>query len=190
MNFFTDAPGHVPPFSLITGHSLVPQAYPKLGEWVKRQRRCYKFLKEGRKQPNLTPEQALRLQEIGFIFDVRKQQRQQKVEEESKQQEKEFQQRARQREREQQHQLQHNQQQQRILQHHEMHIQQQQQQHLPLPHLQHPQISQQQHAHVVPQQHQQLPTVQVPPPLPPIQLPLMQDHHNPQQQQPERYWQL
>ena len=32
------------------GHTLVPQAYPKLGEWVKRQRRCYKFLKEGKKQ--------------------------------------------------------------------------------------------------------------------------------------------
>ena len=57
-----------------------------------RQRRCYKFLKEGKKQPNITPEQALRLQEIGFVFDVRKQQRQQKAEEESKQKEDEQQQ--------------------------------------------------------------------------------------------------
>jgi hypothetical protein len=68
---------------------LVPQAYPKLGEWVKRQRRCYKFLKEGRKQPNISREQALRFKEIGFVFDVRKQQRLPKAEEGSKQQEEE-----------------------------------------------------------------------------------------------------
>lgn len=53
----------------IHGHTIVPQNYPKLGEWVKSQRKNYKWLKEGKKT-SMTTEQALKLADVGFVFDA------------------------------------------------------------------------------------------------------------------------
>jgi hypothetical protein len=50
------------------GHTLVPQAFPILGQWVHTQRVNYKLMKQGRKSA-MTPEQALKLEEIGFAFE-------------------------------------------------------------------------------------------------------------------------
>jgi len=51
------------------GHTVVPQTYPKLGEWVKSQRKNYKYLKDGKKAA-LSTEQALKLADVGFVFDA------------------------------------------------------------------------------------------------------------------------
>jgi len=51
------------------GHTIVPQAYPALGHWVHSQRVNYKLMKQGRKSP-MTRQQALKLQEIDFVFEV------------------------------------------------------------------------------------------------------------------------
>lgn len=51
------------------GHTLVPQAFPVLGQWVHTQRVNYKLMKQGRKSA-MTPEQNIKLQEVGFTFEV------------------------------------------------------------------------------------------------------------------------
>jgi len=51
------------------GHAVVPQATPGLGEWVHTQRTKYKRLQQGKKS-SLKPEQALKLVEVGFVFDA------------------------------------------------------------------------------------------------------------------------
>mmetsp|Transcript_25603 Transcript_25603/g.56016 ORF Transcript_25603/g.56016 Transcript_25603/m.56016 type:complete len:521 (-) Transcript_25603:11-1573(-) len=52
------------------GHCIVPQSTPGLGEWVHRQRKDYKALKEG-KPSKMTAERAIQLGEAGFVFDTR-----------------------------------------------------------------------------------------------------------------------
>ena len=54
------------------GHSFVPQAMPGLGEWVHTQRAEYKKMQKGEKSV-LTAERALKLVEVGFCFDAKKQ---------------------------------------------------------------------------------------------------------------------
>ena len=51
------------------GHTIVPQSYPGLGEWVHRQRKDYKALRDG-KPSKMTAERALKLNEEGFVFDA------------------------------------------------------------------------------------------------------------------------
>ncbi|GFH57565.1 hypothetical protein CTEN210_14041 [Chaetoceros tenuissimus] len=51
------------------GHTTVPQAFPVLGQWCHSQRVNYKLLKQGRKSA-MTQEQASKLLEIGFTFEV------------------------------------------------------------------------------------------------------------------------
>lgn len=51
-------------------HCVVPQSTPGLGEWVHRQRKDYKALKEG-KPSKMTAERAIQLGEAGFVFDTR-----------------------------------------------------------------------------------------------------------------------
>lgn len=48
---------------------VVPQSYPGLGEWVHRQRKDYKALRDG-KPSKMTAERALKLNEEGFVFDA------------------------------------------------------------------------------------------------------------------------
>ncbi|EEC51358.1 predicted protein, partial [Phaeodactylum tricornutum CCAP 1055/1] len=55
-----------------TGHCHVPLNHPvppKLGLWVKEQRRHFALLKQG-KQSHMTPERARELDEIGFCWDT------------------------------------------------------------------------------------------------------------------------
>lgn len=49
---------------------VVPQSTPGLGEWVHRQRKDYKALKED-KPTRMTAARAIKLQEVGFVFDTR-----------------------------------------------------------------------------------------------------------------------
>jgi len=51
------------------GHTRVPQSNSGLGEWVHKQRKNYKKLKNGI-QSSLTTERALRLADIGFVFNA------------------------------------------------------------------------------------------------------------------------
>mmetsp|Transcript_1369 Transcript_1369/g.1960 ORF Transcript_1369/g.1960 Transcript_1369/m.1960 type:complete len:112 (+) Transcript_1369:2418-2753(+) len=51
------------------GHTVVPQHYPVLGSWVHSQRVHYKLMKKG-KPSQMTPEQAYKLADIGFAFEV------------------------------------------------------------------------------------------------------------------------
>ena len=51
------------------GHTVVPQHYPVLGQWVHSQRVNYKLMKQGRKTL-MTPKQALQLADVGFTFEV------------------------------------------------------------------------------------------------------------------------
>mmetsp|Transcript_31046 Transcript_31046/g.67180 ORF Transcript_31046/g.67180 Transcript_31046/m.67180 type:complete len:657 (+) Transcript_31046:577-2547(+) len=53
------------------GHCVVPQHYPGLGYWVHAQRNQYRLLKQGKKSP-MTHEKALRLSDVGFVFDAMK----------------------------------------------------------------------------------------------------------------------
>ena len=57
-------------FKRESGHTIVPQKYPQLGQWVHKQRVLYKRMKQGR-DSLMTPDKALKLAEIGFVFDVR-----------------------------------------------------------------------------------------------------------------------
>lgn len=57
-------------FKAENGHCVVPQSTPGLGEWVHRQRKDYKALKEG-KPSKMTAERAIQLGEAGFVFDTR-----------------------------------------------------------------------------------------------------------------------
>jgi hypothetical protein len=55
-----------------TGHCHVPLShpqYPKLGLWVKEQRRHYTLLRQG-KQSHMTTERAAELDKIGFCWDT------------------------------------------------------------------------------------------------------------------------
>ncbi|KAG7342377.1 helicase domain protein [Nitzschia inconspicua] len=59
-------------FKAENGHCLVPlhcSKYPKLGLWVKEQRRHYNLLKQGRKS-HMTEARVQELREIGFTFDT------------------------------------------------------------------------------------------------------------------------
>jgi viroplasmin and RNaseH domain-containing protein len=56
-------------FKEMYGHTLVPQNNSALGEWVHKQRKMYKLLKNG-KPCALTTERALKLADVGFIFDA------------------------------------------------------------------------------------------------------------------------
>ena len=61
-------------FKKIYGHCIVPSSYdpnPQLAVWVKRQRRQYKFLQEG-KSTSMTPERIAKLEQHGFAWDCRK----------------------------------------------------------------------------------------------------------------------
>ena len=51
------------------GHTIVPQHYPVLGQWVHTQRVHYKLMKQGRKSL-MTSEQASKLINVGFAFEV------------------------------------------------------------------------------------------------------------------------
>jgi len=51
------------------GHTVVPQHYPVLGQWVHSQRVNYKLMKQGRKSL-MSPTQAMDLHSIGFAFEV------------------------------------------------------------------------------------------------------------------------
>merc|ERR1712232_624896 len=54
------------------GHTRVPQQFkddPLLGAFVKRQRKMYKKMKQGLKTSGFNAEKALKLSEIGFLFD-------------------------------------------------------------------------------------------------------------------------
>ena len=59
------------------GHCVVPQQYPVLGQWVKRQRRVYTFIQDGtppsvgNRHP-LNEERIAKLKDIGFVFLTRK----------------------------------------------------------------------------------------------------------------------
>ena len=63
------------------GHCLVPQSC-SLGEWVHKQRKMYKMLKNG-KSCSLTTERALKLADVGFVFDASGYRRGRKVVEET-----------------------------------------------------------------------------------------------------------
>ena len=57
------------------GHCVVPQQYPFLGQWVKRQRRAYTFIQDGKPPTvgnSLTEERIAKLKDIGFVFLTRK----------------------------------------------------------------------------------------------------------------------
>lgn len=57
------------------GDCLVPLGnpnYPKLGLWIKEQRRHYTLLKQGKKS-HMTEERALKLDQIGFCWDTHEQ---------------------------------------------------------------------------------------------------------------------
>jgi hypothetical protein len=56
------------------GDCLVPQHWPVLGRWVHDQRNQYKRLKRGDYSP-LNHEKALKLTDVGFVFDTRQQKR-------------------------------------------------------------------------------------------------------------------
>ena len=65
-------------FKSMYGHTLVPQSNTGLGEWVHKQRKNYKKLKMGGPSP-LTTERALRLADIGFVFDASNYRRARKI---------------------------------------------------------------------------------------------------------------
>ena len=52
------------------GHTKVPQKHPSLGRWVKQQRKYFQRWKNGKPIP-LSAERLLKLNEIGFVFEVR-----------------------------------------------------------------------------------------------------------------------
>ena len=54
----------------VHGHCVVPQSTPGLGEWVHRQRKDYKALRAD-KPTRMTAARAIKLQEVGFVFDTR-----------------------------------------------------------------------------------------------------------------------
>ena len=72
----------MPPFALIHfrlfkeeyGHTVVPQNSGRLGEWVHAQRVEYKKLKAG-KSSKLSTDKALKLADIGFVFDASRRRR-------------------------------------------------------------------------------------------------------------------
>mmetsp|Transcript_33033 Transcript_33033/g.48504 ORF Transcript_33033/g.48504 Transcript_33033/m.48504 type:complete len:419 (+) Transcript_33033:2131-3387(+) len=57
-------------FKRENGHTIVPQHYPELGNWVNQQRVHYKLMKQGR-ESLMTPEKALKLADAGFVFQVK-----------------------------------------------------------------------------------------------------------------------
>jgi hypothetical protein len=56
------------------GHCVVPQQYPVLGQWVKRQRQEYTLMQDGTPSSKikLTEERLAKLNAIGFVFLTRK----------------------------------------------------------------------------------------------------------------------
>ena len=54
----------------VHGHCVVPQSTPGLGEWVHRQRKDYKALRAD-KPTRMTAARAIKLQDVGFVFDTR-----------------------------------------------------------------------------------------------------------------------
>ena len=58
-------------FRNANGHACVPQHYPGLGYWVHAQRNQYRLMKQGKKSP-MTNEKALKLAEIGMVWDAQK----------------------------------------------------------------------------------------------------------------------
>lgn len=59
-------------FKRLNGHCNVPSRYAEnrqLAVWVKRQRRQYKFYQDG-KPSSMTPQRILRLEAIGFMWDL------------------------------------------------------------------------------------------------------------------------
>ena len=67
-NFFIGSPTIPSPYCILI---IVLQHYPGLGYWVHAQRNQYRLLKQGKKSP-MTHEKALRLADIGFVFDAMK----------------------------------------------------------------------------------------------------------------------
>lgn len=55
----------------VHGHTNVPQSYPGLGVWVKEQRKEYKKMVKGIPKAKMSAEKALRLSEVGFLFEIR-----------------------------------------------------------------------------------------------------------------------
>jgi hypothetical protein len=56
-------------------HCVVPQQYPVLGQWVKKQRRDYTLLQDGNplsRGVTLSEERIAKLKDIGFMFLTRK----------------------------------------------------------------------------------------------------------------------
>jgi len=64
------------------GHCMVPQNHPELGAWVKWQREKYALFEEGRTS-YFTPEKIERLNEIGFVWRVRRKRKKNVVKKES-----------------------------------------------------------------------------------------------------------
>jgi hypothetical protein len=56
------------------GHCVVPQQYPILGQWVKRQRREYTYIQDGTPslRNSLSEERIAKLKDVGFVFLTRK----------------------------------------------------------------------------------------------------------------------
>jgi len=64
--------GQLKEFKEEYGHCVVPQlfkGYPGLGRWVHKMRDQYKLMKQGKPCVGITAERALRLAEIGFVFE-------------------------------------------------------------------------------------------------------------------------
>ena len=53
----------------------MPQSYPGLGPWVKRQRKEWQFLHQKTKKSRITQEKVDKLASVGFVFEVRKRNR-------------------------------------------------------------------------------------------------------------------
>lgn len=60
-------------FKEMHGHTVVPQHYPELGQWVHKQRQGYKKMKDGNPKTHMTAQKALKLADVGFVFDARAQ---------------------------------------------------------------------------------------------------------------------
>eukprot|EP00978_Attheya_sp_CCMP212_P044705 scaffold319217_cov35-Attheya_sp.AAC.1 len=54
-------------FKKINGHTNVPRAFGRLGQWVSHQRTKYRIMKEGKYSP-LTSDKCKKLENIGFAF--------------------------------------------------------------------------------------------------------------------------
>jgi hypothetical protein len=69
-------------FQKRTGHTIVPQNLPGLGQWVHAQRQQLKAFQAGQKS-SLNVKKAMKLTSIGFVVDVHQLRKRQKLDENS-----------------------------------------------------------------------------------------------------------